>query len=296
MNVKIVVLFFLSLKSIAFCAQHPKKIEIKELVEPKKGGMVDCFDTIKKMIQLSPHQMPDWDKCPIGSKEMELRTECANAADYIVTLFTGKEKVWDDYISILYERTFKQRVTKSQTEYLGTFQDFIKKKKDRPHYDNEVANRLLTATGKPEHLLFYVVLYAGTHILVIEKMSDGKKVWWRVYQSWYKYFTLAEWLGIDKWHHKEFKSLLLSFYKYGEGKRLDKEQIIEFIDSTIKTMQKEIDLETVVPIPFEIAQTVSFYIRVFDVDPIMCTSLEEKLKKEEISPVVSKKPQEPEKH
>lgn len=114
----------------------------------------------------------------------------------------------------------------------GSFDDFTAKKEDR--YLNGKMQKWFTRTSQhPTHeLITMTVYYKKTfHSFVIEKCFTGKEVWFRIYQSWCKAFTLAEWLGIDPWNEQDlYKKFHNKHFKdYGKGKKLTQTEIQQFI-------------------------------------------------------------------
>lgn len=62
------------------------------------------------------------------------------------------------------------------------------------------------------------------HAGIIEKREDR----WRVYESYADYYTLAEWLGIDRLFRGEDR-----FRKWGGGKWLNRTEILEYVQSFV---------------------------------------------------------------
>jgi transcription termination factor NusB len=274
------VAFFAQLN--VYTAQEPKKESKQQAEQP-----ADCLEVVKDYIKLSQFRIPDWDVCATHAEEFAEKTECSRAAEYIIELFTGVKNIRNDFENILKKILAKQSVSLSSDEYLGSFDNFLAKK--GKIYTQELAKKLLTKSEKPEHLLFYVVEFGGAHVFIIEKMSDGKDTWWRIYQSWFIQHTLAQWLGIDTW---EFTDLPVDewYETYGKGKKLNEKEILKFIIETFESIVEnteemieglaaalKVDIKK---LSSEFVTATSFYIRMFNVAPSTCKSLEEKLAKE----------------
>ena len=104
-------------------------------------------------------------------------------------------------------------------------------------------------------MVFHFNLDYGWHAFVIEKISDGIKTDWRIYQSWHAKFTLPEWLDLHSWRIAH-NHLHTDLYKtYGRGKELTSNDIHQFINELVdyNTSKK--------PAP----DKVPFYIRAYEV-------------------------------
>jgi hypothetical protein len=280
----------MKIKAISFLLLHlfvqsmQASQEVKVAQEQPK--VVGCFDIIKNIISTNKYRIADWDTCPLESKEMSEKTDCNKAAENIIELFTGKPDVWNDLERLIQDiqrqrKDFKDLLRLKDT-YLGQFENFFKK--EQGDYISAVAQRLFTESRQPEHTLFYVVLYYDAHGFVIEKVCDGNKTFWRIYTSWFGYFTLAQWLDIDEWKPKEVPFDLNEIYfDYGDGRKLNKEQIIKAIYEMFNIVARAPELQQRLEESFkspEFRKNIQLFIEVFPVDPSTCKTLEKTLKQE----------------
>jgi hypothetical protein len=125
------------------------------------------------------------------------------------------------------------------------FDDFIK---------NKVGQKLFVNSGKRDHLLFFLNLCGGSHVLVIEKKeTEDGACWYRIFQSWQNQFTLSAWLGIDQFQSQN-NILQEDFGNLGQGQRVLADKIFAFlkclVNSSQDRLQKFIDFG--LAMPFEI--------------------------------------------
>jgi hypothetical protein len=130
----------------------------------------------------------------------------------------------------------------------------------------QVVEQLFKISDKQVHLLF--IFNVPGHIFLIEKKSDETGTWWRIYQSWSAAFSLGQWLGINAWdadavlnavYYKQFKTDAMTQWQtnYGQGKRLNRQQIIDFLQSLAKTITETEETPT----------TFRYTIHLYTVDP-----------------------------
>lgn len=181
----------------------------------------DIFPLLKKLIASSPHQMSssDWKyelNMPIGSN-------CIESAATVTQLLTGINATsrirtfWD---CLMYGRTMPELAD----------DEFCDSMKQLTYTDHPVVHALLTNSPTPEHCIFYV-LTNGPHAFVVEKVSDGRTTWWRIYQSWYGTFTMTEWLGSAPWRIHTTDTTMTKLYNYyGQGKKLNHGDLHAFIN------------------------------------------------------------------
>jgi hypothetical protein len=116
-----------------------------------------------------------------------MQTFCFDSASFIVNILTGQE---------------------AKQLHKVTTNDFF----------NETKQLFSTSTSS-EHVLFHIT-HGRAHAFVIEKKSDPTTTWWRVYQSQMGAFSLAEWLGIDKWPLSPEKCYSMQYKHCGNGRKL----------------------------------------------------------------------------
>lgn len=130
-------------------------------------------------------------------------------------------------------------------EWYGHLKNSKFRKLDKLTISNTVLDELQKPATQPMHKLFHIVCGYFTdyftdyclHAFVIEKKSDGKTTWWRIYQSWDELFTLTGWLNSTKWNgwykNDDQQELITPAKKvmeqFGNGKKLDVDQITEFL-------------------------------------------------------------------
>lgn len=188
-------------KQTTLKSQVSKNSDLKSISE-------DIFRRIKDQIKKSP--------CP--------RDNCYCSARYLIAM-VAKEKEEDlrTRDSNLIEvdangsENFKISEKLLNTEFYGLFTDFLKK-----NDSNGISQNLLTESVENEHILFYIAPNPWKHAYVIQKVSNGNNTKWRVYQSFFRQFSLAEWLEIEQWKiARQFSPYFTTlFYLYGKDKVL----------------------------------------------------------------------------
>lgn len=158
------------------------------------------------------------------SESQLLETHCKTTALDIIKLFESKgiiEKV--DSIS-------------------KDLEDFVSSK---------IGKQLFSISKEDQHLLFFVNLCGSAHVLIIEKKSNSKECWWKIFQSWQNEFTLAQWLDLEESNNIKFKN---DFKKYGKNQKLNHEQIASFIKGSIKDFQPRMQyfMELGIGVPYEL--------------------------------------------
>jgi len=246
-----------------------------------------AYDTSEflKAVASSAHQMPNWHDPLLTSKEQLLmRTNCTHTARYVISYFTDmsyKEIIqqfkklrqwsfWDKVKAMSFTpHATLYRSINTPYEFWNTLDNFFRKKgsffnqKESPHYRGSIATRLFARSTQPEHVLFYVNLGGGGHVFVIEKMCDGIQTWWRVYQSFYSIFTLAEWLGLPghPWrldNQDTCTQLYTHLFKiYGKNQQItDPELIAHFITYNARYVAAHYDIDE---------PQLSCYVKMFDI-------------------------------
>jgi hypothetical protein len=90
---------------------------------------------------------------------------------------------------------------------------------------------LLSQSTEPQHLIFSLLLgkriHSG-HVFAVEKHSDGKTTFWRLYQSFLGRLTLNEWLGNTP-YKKGNTFIEEDIKKYGCGKKMNSEELKEIL-------------------------------------------------------------------
>ena len=203
-----------------------------------------------------------------------IATPCHATSQYVMHLLTGTQE------KSLYTRegmrrkpglnyTLKLPALNPDEEYVGTFKGFTEK--EDGSYKNPVAKELFTNASAGKHLVFYIVTedpknYAD-HSYVIEKQNSGQC---RMYQSFYKGFSIAQWLGNEPWLKEEngdwwygdaYEKFIQQFNDYGSGKLVDQSKIIAFIQGL-----PSISLQRRTPFPTDF-DTVNFYIYMMPYKP-----------------------------
>jgi hypothetical protein len=120
-------------------------------------------------------------------------------------------------------------------------------------FNTPMGTKLLATSNTPEHALFSVNVCGSGHVFVAEKSNKNNNPVWRIFQSWQNEFTLAQWLGVQKWVSANFKN---DFNEYGNGKMLTREQLTKFISQQVavcgERMQQFRDLMLAVPYELEV--------------------------------------------
>lgn len=226
------------------------------------------YDRIQEIIGKSLHQIPDWDdQQKTTDKAHETYSHCARASEYVMELLTGtpKETILKrvDELETGWPRAHMahmegNKATNTTTEFWGTFGDFIKQNPSKD-YVSPVAQQLFMGTGD-KHLAFHICIGYSAHVFGIER----NKTKWRIYQAFYKLFTLCEWLDLNPWRSgivPEFHTKL--FETHGGGKELTKNsEIAEFIQGQVDDIAPHI---TVHGSSVYDSHSLPFYIRVFNV-------------------------------
>lgn len=234
----------------------------------------DCFDLIKIIINQTPPSFSD--SCiklkssenGLNISELKKCTECSASAYYMVRLLTGIEP------EVMHKRNIKVtceyplvvkngNCLSTSEEFFGTYEKLMSMKSDGT-YEHDLAEKIFAPSKEFQHQLFCVTLGGGSHIFVIEKKANAVgKAMWRIYQSWYSCYSLAEWLGIETW-----KCDNTSFTKMhsviGNGKMLSEEEFLFFF-------RHPIDID------YEIAKNVCIYIKAFIINPNIGAILQKKL-------------------
>lgn len=249
-------------KYTAYQKLNSKKEETKTQLH-----YADCFELVKSLVKSSKFHIEDWDTYIANTKYVnestmpridnpEIRktecTECSEAAAYIIYLFTGLQDVTQRHNSLTLQKWEEKSAPLLSNEYWGTWGNFFQK--TATSYTCNIAQQLLSESEHPEHALFYISSGGGAHVFVIEKLNDGSKTFWRIYQSWYTTYTLAQWLGIAPWRMSADDSPTALFNAYGKGAKLNKEQMTYFIEHFLH-------IET------KISPSVLTYVRMFNVTP-----------------------------
>jgi hypothetical protein len=278
---KKLLFIYLLMQQLLVLPAEPKK-EAKISAEGESSA-IDCFDLIKQKIAASKYRITNWDECPLESPEMEERSECGLSSGYIVQLFTGLEDPWQRYNDLLEKIASGQHFLLTQHEYFDSYNNFFKQKENA--YENIVANQLFADAKKPEHLIFFVVFFTGGHTFVIEKLSDGKLTWWRIYESWYKQHTLGQWVGIDAWKENVPKIVTELFNMYGLGKKIiKKELILEFFkkiyDNLTKDLKVRKELKETRDYSDDLIEKIELYVRSYDLGLNFCKNLQSQLAQE----------------
>lgn len=206
------------------------------------------FEKIKKMVGTSMYRLtPDewnkqhhvkkleeWDNHP-ANRIIGDRTFCGTSADYIVHLMTGmkENEVYDRSIKCELIRATKLSLPLDNNEYYDGYNDFIALENNI--FNHQLAQQLFNTSSTPQHLLFFINLFDGGHVFVVEKINNT----YRIYQSYFAFFTLAEWLGIDIWHATDARIMQYPWMtechqNYGQGRLISQDQLIDFLDILTK--------------------------------------------------------------
>lgn len=226
------------------------------------------YDRIQQIIGKSPHQISDWDdQHKTTDKAHETYSHCARASEYVMELLTGTRKetilervdeLENGWPKAHMAHSEGNKATNTETEFWGAFGDFMKQDASK-NYENPVAQQLFMGTGD-KHLAFHICIGYSAHVFGIER----NKTKWRIYQAFYKLFTLCEWLDLNPWRSgivPEFHTKL--FETHGGGKELTKNsEIAEFIQGQVDDIAPHI---TVKGSHVYDSETLPFYIRVFNV-------------------------------
>jgi len=225
----------------------------------------DCFDRIQNIVRRNAPKFSyscisvDLLSAEELDRELERCTECSAAANYMIQLLCGitNESVSQRRLDVL-----ARRAPCTDEEFFGSYEKLMKVNSDGT-YIHAVIEKLLTPSRRFQHQLFCVTISGGGHLLVIEKQAEECNTWWRIYQSWYSYFTLAEWIGVDPWK-SDNTDFTTRHARFGNGKKLSHQEILYFFAHPM------IDRGI-------IAKDINFYIRVFDIDINICSILQNKL-------------------
>jgi hypothetical protein len=151
--------------------------------------VAEYYEVVKQLVAASPHRTHK------SATYHPMQTYCFDSASFIVRILTGHELIKNQKIAP---------------------KDFFGEMKSS---ENLGVTQLFSPASKSEHLIFHIV-HGRAHAFVVEKMSDGKTTFWRVYQSQMGEFSLAEWMGIDKWKLSAEKSYTKQFKLCGEGRKI----------------------------------------------------------------------------
>lgn len=218
------------------------------------GQNADCFDTIKELIVASPHRIACWQACPKGSDAMKTGSDCGRSVEFLIGSLT-KDPYKGNWIRH-YALIKNNKNYLVANEFFGSLKNFIQM--DEGEFEEDVAHELFSIPQDPEHLFFRIVVAGGKHIFVVEKMSDGKTAWWRIYQSFYQQYSLAQWVGLDAWSALSQTASNNAYYDlYGSGKRVTQDQLMQFITSPF-IFGQSVDLDT------------DFYVKKFQADNTVC--------------------------
>ncbi|HSW73665.1 MAG TPA: hypothetical protein VLG71_00775 [Candidatus Limnocylindria bacterium] len=146
-----------------------------------------------ELIRRLPRQMPIPGAPEQFCTEKIEKQNCHNTADFVTNLYTGQHDIYHRVMHLDSCNFTDLR----PNEYYGTLAAFNTTCPD-------MAKKLFATTSTPEHFLFYIATRPKKdnlidHGFVITKKGDGRSTTWYTYQSWYGLFSLAQWLGIDRW-------------------------------------------------------------------------------------------------
>lgn len=103
------------------------------------------------------------------------------------------------------------------------------------------------------------------HDFTVEKYSDTTTCWWRIYQSYIKAYSLAEWLCIDTPCNTDDKQYIADIQEYGSGKKLTKQSMLNFIISQATTLLDCIDRDSTLSEKY--FNTMKITAKAYKVDP-----------------------------
>jgi len=138
--------------------------------------------------------------CTLIISELGNRTDCNYTMEVLWKTLTGEiidyQNMYDINGAKIYDNI---------DEFIDEKDDFSKKFWETPII-------------KPIHIAFAFQIGYVEHYLVIEKYSDENEIYWRIYQSWAKRYSLPEWLGIDNNANiKEQSDIFGSFKKLSKA-------------------------------------------------------------------------------
>lgn len=208
-------------------ADRQKEIATKKALDyclvAQKLYNEEFLKELQEKVKTSPLRMKDWSTAhSLSEKEMIEVTDCYRSAAFILQAMGAN---------------FTPTSVIDAMQYSGSYGNFVHN--NGGNYTHEVAQKLFDQSD--EHLLFYVEtgrIEGGVqthHGFVIEKLHNGQDKRWRIYQSFFHGFTLAQWLGIDKWPKQwVYKQLMTHVFdaqykKYGNGKIINEEELHGFI-------------------------------------------------------------------
>jgi hypothetical protein len=206
-----------------------KRVLAPFIAEQKKEQ--EFFADIKTAVEKSAFRMKDWTKAAtLTEQEMIQATNCHNAA---LALF--KAMTANAYFSFTHHPPNNRH-----NHYGGSYGRFCAKN-SWGKFAAPVAQKLFASSS--EHLVFYVQIgridegYQPNHSFVVEKLRTRDERKYRIYQSFYKGFTLAQWIGVDKWPQKKwaYKNTCLSDFfdkshaRYGNGRKVTEDELHAFI-------------------------------------------------------------------
>lgn len=181
----------------------------------------DCLDLLKHVIEGQGLFKLDFDEIKNFSvEEIYLKTHCGTTARHIIKLLTD--------VDINKEHA----VCNTQVEEVLILEQEIYNK-------HVVIEKIREVSNKVKHLLLYTTLCGSVHTFVIEKQVTPESSKCRIYQSWQQSFTLASWLGYDKWVNEECRK---DFEEYGAGKWILLEETVQFIEKMLKLCRPRLQM------------------------------------------------------
>ncbi len=152
-------------------------------------------------------------------------THCKKTAQAIVSFFKEKGMV------------------ENNSEYACDWDDFA----------NSAMGKALLATSKdPEHRLFLVNVCGSAHVFVVEKTGADHQMYYRIFQSWQREFTLAQWLNVKRWNNQKLED---DFYTYGAGQQITQPQFTTFLHNEVAQGRGKLQnyREFGLAVPYELA-------------------------------------------
>lgn len=100
-----------------------------------------------------------------------------------------------------------------------------------------MGEKLLSDSPEAEHQLFSVNVCGSAHVLVVEKRTNAKESWCRIFQSWQREINLAQWLGMAQCNNEKFRH---DFAEFGRGKKISCEYLGRILTEEVRSSQDRI--------------------------------------------------------
>lgn len=229
----------------------------------EKNTTQDSFEFIKECVTKSAFRIKDWKQAASFSKnEWILSTSCHYATRYIISLLTGisTETLENRFQGLMESHPndvglFNTSAPLLDDEFYGTLNDFFAG-------TSGIKMKLTEKSTESEHLIFQFAPNPWSHSFVIEKIGTKESTFWRIYQSFYQKFTLAQWIGIDKVCVGLKDEKCFDQNMFGMGKSLSRNDLLSYLYDSCHYF-----CDTNIFPNFKDVGLVPIYVRMFQVNP-----------------------------